>query len=108
MALSQYFINQSIGKIQILHGRFASDLCDMLKRHTGRDVVYDQLVDVNNVVGWIIDILYNYVPYGNTYLNDLYNGLTEEEIQSLINYGYRTLNKYGANIFTPTDSNIYL
>lgn len=108
MAFSQTFIDRTIGNIQVLQGRFANELCDMLKRHTGVDVLYDDMVAVNNFTGWLIDIMYAYTPYGNTVLNDLYNTITEEDLQIIINYCYRSLHKYGAEIFLPEERNIYL
>lgn len=108
MNFSQDYINATLGKLQILHGRFADEMCNIFKRGTGNNTLYEDIANTNNIVGWMIDILYDYVPYGNTVLNDRYNGLTEEELQQLINYGYRIMQKYGANIFIPTNPNIYL
>lgn len=108
MAFSQYYINETIGKLQLLQARYADEMCDILKRHTGRITLYDDLVNTNNIVGWIIDILYGYVPYGDTTLNDEYNGLSEVEMQQIINYAYRMLNKYGAKIHIPDNPNVYM
>lgn len=108
MAFSQQYINDTIGKIQIIHARFADEFCDVLKYRLGRDVNYNDLNDVNINVGWIIDILYDYVPYGDSELNDQKNGLSEASLQSLINYAYRMLNKFGAKIFVPNEPNIYM
>lgn len=108
MAISQTYIDFSIGNIETLHGRFANELCNILKRHTGKHEEYYELVSVNNIVGKVIDILYDYIPYGNSTLNDLANGLTETEMESLIKYSYKVLNKYTNNIFIPTDPNVYL
>jgi len=107
MAFSQDFIDTTIGNVQLLHGRFCNELCNVLKRHTGERTLYDDMVNQNNHIGWAIDILYDYDPYGNSTLNDLYNSLTEEDLQIIINYCYRVLNKYGSEIFMPTDRNIY-
>ena len=108
MAHSQDSINFAIGSLEILHGRYGSELCDILKRRTGTKLMYDELINHNNIIGWIMEILYDYEPYGDSTLNDAYNTLTEAEISALINYGYRILNKYGAKIFTPANPNIYL
>lgn len=108
MAHSNENINYAIGALEILHGRFGNELCDVLKRRTGNMIMYDELVNHNNLVGWIIDILYDYRPTGDSRINDLTNTLTEAEITSLINFGYRILNKYGSKIHTPTNPNIYL
>jgi hypothetical protein len=108
MALSQAYIDLSIGNIQILHGRYGSEICNILKRHTGDLGGYYELVSLNNIIGKIIDILYNYKPVGNTSINDLTNDLTEVEMMSLINYSYKVLNKYNSNIFLPNNPNTYL
>jgi hypothetical protein len=108
MALSQDFLDITIGNVQTLHGRFGNELCNILKRHTGDSGIYSELVSINNVVGKIKDILYDYVPVGNTTINDLNNNLTETEIMSLINYTYKVLNKYNSNVFLPTNPNVYL
>lgn len=108
MAYSQDQIDLSLANIQTLHGRFGNELCNILKRHTGELGMYYELVSMNNVVGKIKDILYDYEPVGNTTLNDLNNNLTETEMTSLINYCYKVLNKYNSNVFIPTDPNIYL
>lgn len=108
MAISQNYINVTLGNIQTLHGRFASELCDILKRHTGNIDEYYKLVSINNTIGVIKNIFYDYIPYGITELNDSDNDLTEDEMNSLINYAYRVLNKYSSNIYLPTDPNIYL
>ena len=108
MAISQDQLNFAIGNIEILHGRFGNELCDILKRHSGDRLMYDELVNHNNTIAMIMDILYRYDAYGNTELNESYNNLTEAEIQSLISYSYRILNKYGHEIFIPTNPNIYL
>lgn len=108
MVISQDYINVTIGNLETLHGRFGNELCNILKRHTGKQEEYYELVSINNVVGKIIDLLYEYVPYGNSTLNDLANGLTETEMESLIKYAYKVLNKYTNNIFIPTNPNVYL
>lgn len=108
MAISQTYLDVTIGNLETLHGRFANELCNILKRHTGKHEEYYELVSVNNIVGKVIDILYDYIPYGNSTLNDLANGLTEAEVESLIKYSYKVLNKYTNNIFIPTDPNVYL
>lgn len=108
MAISQAFINTSVGNIQTLHGRFGNELCNMLKRHTGNSSVYPELISINNVIGKIKDILYAYVPVGNTVTNDAVNDLSETEMMSLINYAYKVLNKYNSNIFLPDNPNVYL
>jgi len=108
MILSQTYIDSVLANIQTLHGRFANELCNILKRHTGDNSGYYELISINNIIGKVKDILYDYVPVGNTTINDLNNNLTETEIMSLINYCYKVLNKYNSNIFIPTNPNIYL
>ena len=108
MAHSTYSVNFAIRSLEILDGRCGNELCNILKRRTGDRIMYDELVEHNNLVGWIMDILYDYRPYGDSTLNDSYNTLTEAEISSLINFGYRILNKYGSKIHRPTNPNIYL
>lgn len=108
MALSQEYINKAIGSIQILHARYADQFCNILKMYTGETIDLDRLADVNNNVGWVIDILYNYTPFGIAEINDKLNGLTEGEIQILIDWCYRTLYKYGSKLFIPDNPNIYL
>jgi len=108
MALSQTYIDVVLASIQTLHGRFGNELCNILKRHTGQLGEYYELVSINNIVGKIKDILTDYVPVGNTTINDLTNDLTEVEMQSLIDYCYKVLNKYNSNIYLPTDPNVYL
>jgi hypothetical protein len=106
-AISQNYIDVALGNIETLQGRFANELCNLLKRHSGDLNIFYELVGVNNTIGKIIGILQDYVPVGNSVINDASNGLTETEINSLINYAYRVLNKYSNNIFLPTDPNIY-
>ena len=108
MAISRDYLNTTIAKLQVMHSRYADEMCNILKRHTGRMTQYDDLNSMNNLVGYIIDILYNYEAYGISELNDASNGLTEEELQACINYSYRVLSKYGAEIYVPTNPNIYL
>jgi len=105
--ISQNYINTALGNIETLHSRFASEICDLIKRYSGNSGMYKELVRMNNVVSHIIDILQDYIPCGNSVINDATNGLTETEIRSLINYVYRILNKYTSNIFLPNDPNIY-
>jgi len=108
MAISQAFINTSVGNIQTLHGRFGNELCNILKRRTGNSSMYSELIGINNVIGKIKDILYAYIPVGNTVTNDSVNDLSEVEMMSLINYAYKVLNKYNSNIFLPDNPNVYL
>ena len=108
MALSQNSIDVALIGIQTLHGRFANELCNILKRHTGDLSTYYEMVQINNLIGEIKDILYDYSPTGNSIANDANNNLTEAEMMSLINYSYKVLNKYSANIYIPTDPNVYL
>lgn len=108
MAHTTDYINTSIGNIEVLHARFANELCNMLKRRTGRHVSYNELLSLNNLTGRVIEILTDYNAYGDSTLNDLSNGLTETEVQSLINMCYRKLNKYTYNIFLPDNPNVYL
>ncbi len=108
MGLSQAFINVTLGNLQTLHGRFANELCNILKRRTGNSSMYNELVGINNVIGKIKDILQEYEPTGNTDLNDANNDLSEVEMMSLINYAYKVLNKYNSNIYLPTNPNVYL
>ena len=108
MAISQVYIDTSFSDIQTLHGRFSNELCNILKRHTGNSGEYYELISINNIIGKIKDILTDYIPTGNSITNDLTNGLTETEIQSLISYCYKVLNKYNDNIYLPTNPNIYL
>ena len=108
MAISQAYINESIGKLEILHGRMGNEFCNILKRHTGDRLMYDEISSAVNLCGWIIDILYDYRPVGIKEINELNNTLTEAEINAMINYGYRIMNKYGHEIFTPTNPNVYL
>ena len=106
-AISQNYIDVSMGNIETLHGRFANEICNLIKRHSGDPNIYYEFISINNIIGKIIGILDDYVPYGNSTLNDAANGLTETEINSLINYAYRVLNKYSNNIYLPDDPNIY-
>lgn len=108
MALSQAYINTTLGNIQTLHGRFGNELCNILKRHTGDLNEYNELISINNIIGKVKDILYDYIPLGNSIINDFTNDLTETEIQSLIDYCYKVLNKYNSNVFIPTDPNVFL
>jgi hypothetical protein len=108
MAHSTTSINNAIGNIQTLHGRFANEYCNSLKRYLGNKPLLDNLTSVNKTVGFIIDRLYDYEPYGITSVNDELNNLTEEEVQTLIDWCYRILNKYMNQIFIPTNPNVYL
>lgn len=106
-AISQTYINVALANIQTLHGRFGNELCNLLKRHSGDLNIYYELISINNAVGHIKDILTDYEATGISSINDASNGLTETEINSLINYTYRVLNKYSSNVFIPADPNIY-
>jgi len=108
MAYSQVYITTQITAIEILHTRFSNDYCNFLKRRNGRNTLINKLTSINNIVGKIIDILTDYTPYGNSVLNNLYNGLTEAEIKALIDYSYTILNKYSFSLYLPDDPNIYL
>ena len=108
MAYSEAGLNITIANIQVLHARFANDYCNFLKRRTGHSITIDRLTSINNMVGRIIQILYDYTPYGNSTLNDLYNGLTETEMKGIIDYSYRILNKYTYSLFLPDNPNVYL
>ena len=108
MSMSQDYINVTIGNIQTLHGRFGNELCNILKRRTGNQSMYSELIGINNVIGKIKDILYAYIPVGNTVTNDAVNDLSETEMISLINYAYKVLSKYNSNVFLPDNPNIYL
>jgi hypothetical protein len=108
MALTTTYITTIIGNLQTLHGRFANELCNFLKRRPGNMPTHDKLISVNSTVGYIIDILYDYDCYNISTLNDLYNNLTESEIMELVNWSYRSMNKYMNNIFIPTNANVYL
>lgn len=108
MALSQEYLNTEIGKLQILHGRFGNELCNILKRHTGSMLMHSELVRANNMVGWMLDIIYNYNAIGVSELNDAANILTETEMKNIMDYGYRIMNKYNSEVFIPTNPNIYL
>jgi len=107
MAFSQDYIDNTIGKIQVLHARYCDELCTILKYRSGERTSYSDMVSQNNHIGWAIDILYRYDTYNNEVLNDFYNVITEEDLESVIKYCYRVLHKYGAEIFMPTDRNIY-
>ena len=54
MALYQDYINTTISNIQTMHARFANELCNILKRHTGNLDEYYSLVRVNNIIGKVI------------------------------------------------------
>ena len=106
-AISQNYIDVAMGNIELMQARFANEICNILKRRSGNPGIYKELIYMNNIIGHIVEILDDYVPYGNSTINDASNGLTETEIDSLITYSYRILNKYSNNIYLPDDPNIY-
>lgn len=108
MSLNQTYIDETLGNIQTLHGRFGNEICNMLKRRTGNPGIYNDLLRMNNFVGKVKDILYDYTPIGDTDSNDAVNDLSEVEIMSLINYCYKVMNKYNSNVFLPNNPNVYL
>ena len=106
-AISQDYIYTALGNIETLQSRFASEICNLIKRHSGDPNTFGELISMNNIIAKVVGILQDYIPVGNTTINDATNGLTETEMKSLINYSYRILNKYTNNIFLPDDPNIY-
>ena len=94
MAHTQDSINFAIGSLEILHGRFGSELSDILKRRLGNKIMLNELIEHNNIVGWIMEILYDYRPVGNSRMNNEDNNLTEDEINDIFeNNARKLLNK---------------
>ena len=108
MVLSQTYIDDQVTLIETLHSSFANEFCNILKRHTGDNPIYEKLDNVNISISVIIGILNDYVAYGNSILNDEFNYLTEDDITSLISYCKRVMNKFQFNIYIPIDPNVYL
>ncbi len=108
MVLSQTYITDQVTLIETLHSSFANEFCNILKRHTGDDPIYEKLDNVNISISVILNILGSYVAYGNSVLNDEFNYLTEEDITSLIDYCKRAMNKFKFNIYIPNNPNVYL
>jgi hypothetical protein len=108
MVLSQTYIDDQITLIETLHSSFANEFCNILKRHTGDNPLYEKLDNINISISVILTILNSYTAYGNSIINDEFNYLTEDDIVSLIDYCKRVMNKFQFNIYTPVNPNIYL
>ena len=108
MALTSSYITNNIQSIKILQSLFVDEFCNILKRHTGDNPLYEKLDNINIAISVMIMTLEGYVAYGNSELNDEYNYLAEDDVISFINYCNRVMNKFQFNIYTPTDPNIYL
>ena len=108
MGYSSAYITSTKAEIQTMHSNFSNELCNFLKRKSGRDLNIHRLISINNIIGVIVNILTDYTAYGNTTINNTYNGLTETELKALIDYSYRILNKYSFNIYALNYPNIYL
>lgn len=94
LALNQLQLNDDIGIIQLLHGRLGNDLAKSMAYHTGNFSYIKHLNVKNILVGKYKDLLYFYTIMGDSTVNAIYNILTEEDIQAIIDHCYRLLEPY--------------
>jgi hypothetical protein len=94
LELNQTQLNEDIAIIQLFHGRLGDELAKSLAYHTGNFWHIEHLDQKNWLVGKYIDILYAYRIYNDATINALYNILTQDDIQSIIDYCYRLLEPY--------------
>jgi len=94
LLLDQAQLNTDIGIIQLLHGRLGDHFARSMAYHTGNFWHIDSLNRKNQAVGNYINILYAYDIKGDSTVNAVYNILTENDIQSIIDFCYRLLEPY--------------
>ena len=94
LELSRAQLDEDIAIIQLFHGRLGDELATSLASHTGNFWHIKHLDIKNQLVGKYIDILYSYDIYNNSTINAAYNILTQDDIQSVIDYCYRLLEPY--------------
>ena len=94
LELNQDQLNEDIAIIQLFHGRLGDELAKSLAYHTGNFWHIKHLNQKNWLVGKYIDILYEYKIHGDAETNIPYNILTQDDIQSVIDYCYRLLEPY--------------
>lgn len=99
LELNQDQLNEDIAIIQLFHGRLGDELAKSLAYHTGNFWHIQHLDQKNWLVGKYIDMLYEYKIYGDVETNLLYNTLTQDDIQSIIDYCYRLLEPYNLHPF---------
>ena len=92
--LNQTQLNNDIGIIQLFHGRLGNDLAKSMAYHTGNFWYVDHLNDKNILIGKYLQILQDYIIIGDSTINALYNILTEDDIQAIIDHSYRALEPY--------------
>lgn len=92
--LNQSQLNDDIGIIQLFHGRLGDDLAKAMAYHTGNFTYVEHLNTKNILAGKYLQILQDYIIKGDSTINALYNVLTEDQIQAIIDYCYRLLEPY--------------
>jgi len=94
LVLNQTQLNEDIAIIQLFHGRLGDELAKSLAYHTGNFWHIRKLDLKNQLVAKYIGILYAYDIRGDAAINILYNTLTQDDIQSIIDHCYRLLEPY--------------
>ena len=94
LELNQTQLNEDIAIIQLFHGRLGHEVAKSMAYHTGNFWNIKYLDKKNQLVGKYINILYSYDIKGDVETNLLYNTLTQDDIQSIIDYCYRVLEPY--------------
>ena len=92
--LSQNQLDDDIGTISVMHARLGQDLSKSLAYHTGNISYLRHLNRKNQSVGVCLDILKGYDVMGDETISIKYNVLTLFEIDRMIDFCYRQLEKY--------------
>ena len=92
--LNQSQLNDDIGIIQLFHGRLGNDLAKSMAYHTGNFWYIKHLNTKNILVSKYVVLLQDYNIVGDTTINNIYNILTEVDIQAIIDHCYRLLEPY--------------
>jgi len=104
MTLTKTSLESARNDIITYRSKFADDLSDFLANRPGTRPIIEDLNRLNITISDILDILDRCI-YNVTY-NDNDFHLTEAQINSLVNYCYRKLNKYKYSIFVPGAGNV--
>jgi hypothetical protein len=92
--LSQAQLDEDIALIQLLHGRLGLDVATSFMYGTGNFIYLKTLNNKNILISKYIDLLYKFRVKGESTRNDVYNVLTTQDIQDIIDDSYRVLEKY--------------
>jgi len=92
--LNQSQLNDDIGIIELFHGRLGNDLAKSMAYHTGNFWYIKHLNTKNILVSKYVVLLQDYNIVGDTTINNIYNILTEVDIQAIIDHCYRLLEPY--------------